>query len=136
MVRRFGVFLAIATLGVWGEDFITQFEYGQMLYHDPRGASCAACHGETGAGGEIGTYFDRRSGERVVLSAPDIRNASLDRIRRSVREGAGVMPRYFLTEKEIRTLHAYLQRVNRNPAGSIAHLFASGESNRSVKSAE
>jgi mono/diheme cytochrome c family protein len=108
----------------WGqsEDFITEFEYGQMLYQDPRGASCAACHGETGAGELISEYVDRQ-GRYVALSGPDIRRATLDQIRRSVRKGAGVMPRYFLTEKEIRTIHAYLQRVNKNGSHGISDLF-------------
>ena len=109
--------------GVSGEDFITDFEYGQMLYRDPRGASCAACHGETGSGKLIGEYPDK-TGRIVTLRGPDIRHATLKQIRDSVHKGAGVMPRYFLTEQEVKTIHAYLQKLNsQEKAGSIARLF-------------
>jgi len=120
------------------EDFITDFEYGQMLYRDPRGASCAACHGETGSGKLIGEYQDK-TGRIVTLHGPDIRHATLGKIRDSVREGAGVMPRYFLTEKEIKTIHAYLQKFNarkvniHTKVGSIVRLF---EHNTTLKSTE
>ena len=123
-----GMFLSVGALG---EDFITDFEYGQMLYRDPRGASCAACHGETGAGKLIGEYTDKQ-GRTVRLSGPDIRYASLDQIRQSVHKSTGVMPRYFLTEEEIQTIHAYLQQVNRHKTVNIATLFdPSSEANRS-----
>jgi len=112
----------LLTLGMASEDFITDFEYGQMLYRDPRGASCAACHGETGSGALIGEYTDKR-GRIVRLNGPDIRNASLQKIRESVHKNAGVMPRYFLTEEEIQTIHAYLQQVNRHKTIRIAALF-------------
>ncbi len=114
--------LLLAT-GISAEDFITDFEYGQMLYRDPRGASCAACHGETGSGKLIGEYPDK-TGRIVTLRGPDIRHATLQQIRNSVRKGAGVMPRYFLTEQEVKTIHAYLKKLNgHEKVGSIARLF-------------
>jgi mono/diheme cytochrome c family protein len=115
------VLLIFSTLK--SEDFITEFEYGQMLYQDPRGASCVHCHGETGAGEMIAEYTDKK-GDYVLLNGPDIRHASLEQIRQSVHHGTGVMPRYFLTEKEIRTIHAYLQRVNKRKATGISSLFS------------
>jgi cytochrome c len=116
----------------WGqsEDFITEFEYGQMLYQDPRGASCAICHGETGAGELIAEYTDA-NGLYVALSGPDIRHASLEQLQQSVHKGAGVMPRYFLTDKEIQAIHAYLKQVNQHTSGSISHLFRAHDANRS-----
>ena len=131
-MRRQIVFWGILlSVGALGEDFITDFEYGQMLYRDPRGASCAACHGETGAGELIGEYRDKL-GRTVRLSGPDIRYASLDKIRESVHKSTGVMPRYFLTEEEIQTIHAYLQQVNRHKTIRVATLFdRSAENNRS-----
>ena len=110
---------AVAT----AEDFITEFEYGQMLYHDPRGPSCAACHGETGAGRLIASYLDRE-GKTQTLTAPDIRSDSLETIRQSVQKGQGVMPRYFLTDREIRAIHAYLKKVNPPEKGSVQKLFS------------
>jgi mono/diheme cytochrome c family protein len=104
------------------EDFITEFEYGQMLYQDPRGASCVTCHGETGGGELIAEYPDKQ-GRIIALSGPDIRHASLEQIRQSVRDGKGVMPRYFLTDEETQTIHAYLQQVNRPKKSGVAGLF-------------
>jgi len=116
----------LLTVSAVSEDFITDFEYGQMLYRDPRGASCTACHGETGSGALIGEYTDKQ-GRIVRLNGPDIRSASLQKIRESVHKSTGVMPRYFLTEEEIQTIHAYLQQVNRHKTIRIAALF-----NRSI----
>jgi len=116
----------LLTTGICAEDFITEFEYGQMLYQNPRGASCVACHGETGEGKVITTYTDK-AGKPVTLSGPDIRNASLEQIRRSVQKGQGVMPRYFLTEKELKTIYAYLQKVNVRKENNISKLFKSSE---------
>ena len=127
---RYGLVFAVVFFAAgYGEDFITEFEYGQMLYHDPRGASCAACHGETGRGGLI-TEYTNRQGQYVALNGPDIRHATLDLLRRSVHKGAGVMPRYFLTEKEIRTIHAYLQKLNKRREPSLSDLFEKTEENQ------
>lgn len=120
MIFVFFVFIPV----IRAEDFITEFEYGQMLYHDPHGASCAACHGETGEGGIISEYTDKQ-GRTAYLKGPDIRSASLAQIRHSVANGMGVMPRYFLTEKEIETIYAYLQKVNKKKKSSISELFES-----------
>jgi len=120
----------LLTFCVSAEDFITEFEYGQMLYQNPRGASCVACHGETGEGKVIATYTDK-TGKHITLRSPDIRKATLGQIRRSVQKGRGVMPRYFLTEKELKTIHAYLQKVNQKVNGhkedTIRKLFKSSE---------
>ena len=96
---------------LFAEDFMSEFEYGQMLYRDPRGVSCVPCHGETGEGREIVSYKNSK-GETVMISGPDIRSSTLTQIRDNVQQGKGIMPKYFLTDKEIRTIYAYLQKVN------------------------
>jgi len=103
--------LCMVPLLLAGEDFISDFEYGQMLYRDSRGVSCVPCHGETGGGREIVSYVNSR-GDTVTISGPDIRHATLSQISESLKEGKGVMPKYFLTDKEIRMIHAYLKEVN------------------------
>ncbi len=115
------IFVILSAMGI-AEDFITEFEYGQMLYHDPHGASCAACHGETGEGKLISEYTNKE-GKLVALRGPDIRHATLPQLRSSISEGRGIMPRYFLTEKEIETIHAYLQKVNKSKKTIISKLF-------------
>ena len=36
--------------------FITPFEYGKMLYENPRGISCAKCHGDDAKGKNIAKF--------------------------------------------------------------------------------
>ncbi len=125
-IYRFGILpflIVVASVFLCAEDFITEFEYGQMLYRDPHGASCAACHGETGEGKLISEYTDNQ-GKYVALSGPDIRNASLAQIKSSIKQSKGIMPRYFLTDKEAQTIYAYLQKVNNNKKTGISKLFA------------
>ncbi len=117
------VFGFVLSLEMSAKDFITKFEYGQMLYRYPHGASCVACHGETGEGRAIAAYTDS-AGRLVTLRGPDIRKATLEQIRRSVQKGQGVMPHYFLTEKEIATIYAYLRKVNERRENNISKLFA------------
>ena len=94
-----------------GDDFISEFEYGQMLYQNPRGVSCAPCHGDHGEGALIARY--REEGKTVELRGPDIRGTDLETLRHAVSTGKGVMPRYFLTDEEIRALFTYIRRSNR-----------------------
>jgi len=94
-----------------GEDFISQFEYGQMLYQNPRGVSCVPCHGDRGEGALIARY--RENGKTVELKGPDIRQATLRQIKEAVSTGPGVMPRYFLTDTEIKALYAYIREAER-----------------------
>jgi mono/diheme cytochrome c family protein len=100
---------------VWGavsaEDFISEFEYGQMLYQDPRGVSCVPCHGDRGEGRLIARY--KEGGVLRELRGPDIRETDLEAIRKAVSTGPGVMPRYFLTEEEIRALYTYIREAER-----------------------
>lgn len=103
--------MLLCALSLFAEDFISEFEYGQMLYRDPRGVSCVSCHGETGEGKDIASYRNSK-GEKVTISGSDIRFVTLEQISKSIKEGQGIMPRYFLTNKEIRTIYAYLKKVN------------------------
>ena len=108
------VWIAIGVLAagaVYAEDFISEFEYGQMLYQNPRGVSCAPCHGDRGEGAVIARYTER--GRTVELRGPDIRGATVEAIRKAVSDGPGVMPRYFLTDEEIRALYTYIREAER-----------------------
>ncbi len=94
-----------------GDDFISEFEYGQMLYQNPRGVSCVPCHGDHGEGALIAKY--REEGKTVQLRGPDIRNVDRRTLRRALSAGKGVMPRYFLTDEEIRALYSYIQQAKK-----------------------
>jgi mono/diheme cytochrome c family protein len=94
------------------EDFISDFEYGQMLYQNPRGISCAACHGQFGEGKVIVTYRVDANETRVIRGS-DIRDKSLEEIEAVVARNHPVMPKYYLTHEEIRAIHFYLQEIKR-----------------------
>ena len=107
-------FISIALLlcmTLYAEDFISEFEYGQMLYQNPRGVSCVPCHAETGEGTVIASYRDK-NGNKKELRGPDIRFDDLDAYRKSFKKGPGVMPRYLLTDKEIRAIYRFIRQVN------------------------
>jgi len=92
------------------EDFISHYEYGQMLYNNPRGVSCAQCHGKSGEGRVIVEFRDIHGKEK--LKGPDIRLVSLEKMIKSINSYHPVMPRYYLTDEEVRTIYDYLQKRN------------------------
>ena len=111
---RFIILSLMASVVLSAGDFISDFEYGQMLYANPRGVSCVPCHGSTGKGKKIVTYRNKK-GKRVTIQGPDITKSSLEDIKKSIREGKGVMPRYFLTDDEAKTIYEYIHKVNPEP---------------------
>ncbi len=88
------------------ESFITESEYGQMLYNNPRGIGCIHCHGKRGEGALIARYKD--DGKEYELRGPDIRKVTLETLKRSLPKRHRIMPTYFLTESEIRAIFHYL----------------------------
>jgi len=107
-----GVFLKIAPLFIpllllAESDFISDYEYGQMLYHNPRGISCAACHGKHGEGKKIVTYKEHNA--TITIVGPDIRAKSLEEIESIVARNHPIMPKYYLTHEEVVALYNYLQ---------------------------
>ena len=94
-----------------GEDFISHYEYGQMLYDNPRGVSCSQCHGTSGEGTMIVEYKDENG--KKALTGSDIRRDNLETMIRSVNTYHQVMPRYYLTNEEVKAIYDYLQIKNR-----------------------
>ena len=98
-------------LMLWGqEDFISHYDYGEMLYENPRGVSCSQCHGKKGEGQIIVEYRDIHG--KQALKGSDIRKESLARMINSVNSYHQVMPRYYLTDDEVKAIYDYLQIVN------------------------
>ena len=93
------------------EDFISHYEYGQMLYANPRGVSCSECHGESGEGTTIVEYRDIHGKQR--LKGPDIRQKSLKEMIDAVNTYHKVMPRYYLTDEEVQAIYDYLKEKNK-----------------------
>ena len=92
------------------EDFISHYEYGEMLYNQPRGVSCAECHGESGEGKIIVEFRDIHG--KKILRGPDIRRESLASMMNSVNSYHKIMPRYYLTNEEVQAIYDYLQEKN------------------------
>jgi len=92
------------------EDFISHYEYGEMLYSQPRGVSCVRCHGESGEGKIIVAFQDSHG--KKVLRGPDIRKESLRSMIHSVNRYHKIMPRYYLTNEEMKAIYDYLQEKN------------------------
>jgi mono/diheme cytochrome c family protein len=108
MLKR--LLLTVPLLLCAQEDFISHYEYGQMLYNNPRGVSCAQCHGESGEGKTIVEFRDIHG--KQALKGPDIRLESLERMIYSVNSYHPVMPRYYLTDEEVKAIYDYLQEKN------------------------
>ena len=94
------------------EDFISHYEYGEMLYNNPRGVSCSQCHGKDGAGSTIVEFRDIHG--KQAIKGSDIRNESLHSMIKSVNNYHEIMPRYYLTDEEVETIYDYLQKKNEN----------------------
>jgi len=92
------------------EDFISHYEYGQMLYNNPRGVSCSQCHGKNGEGEVIVKYHDEES--EKIIKGSDIRKKSLLQMDNSLNNDHLIMPRYYLTDEEVKAIFDYLQKKN------------------------
>jgi len=93
------------------EDFISHYEYGEMLYNNPRGVSCLQCHGKSGEGTTIVEFRDIHG--KQAIEGPDIRKESLQAMINSVNIYHKIMPRYYLTDEEVQAIYDYLQEKNR-----------------------
>lgn len=102
-----GVLVFLTTCLQAEDDFIDDLEYGKKLYENPRGISCQQCHGQKGEGMIIATY--KSKGKLKKLLAPQINHLSLEKMIESVNKSYGVMPKYYLTEKEILAIHKFLK---------------------------
>ncbi len=88
------------------ESFLTNEEYARMLYQNPRGISCAKCHGPHGEGGVISRYIEK--GALRTITAPPIVDLPMRRFKKALRRRKGLMPEYFLTDVEMAYLYYYL----------------------------
>jgi len=89
------------------EDFISHDEYGQMLYKFPRGVSCTECHGETGKGKVIAEFEDIHGKAQIV--GPNIQSKTLDEMIQALNSYHEIMPRYYLTNEEIKAIYDFLK---------------------------
>ncbi len=110
------ILLLLLPLLLWSEEniiesFISDYEYGQMLYNHPRGVSCTECHGASGEGKVIVQYQDIHGKE--AIKGADIRKKTLQEMITAVSSYHKVMPSYYLTDDEVAAIHKYLQKKNK-----------------------
>ncbi|QDF28354.1 c-type cytochrome [Halarcobacter anaerophilus] len=100
--------------------FITKFEYGAMLYENPRGIGCVKCHGRGDKPVVIARYKQKDKKSKKVIEksiiAPAINNVSfslfIDKMTADKTESK-VMPTYFLTDEELKSLYYYIKNLNK-----------------------
>ena len=102
---------------IHSEDFISEYEYGQMLYKDPRGVSCASCHGTVGERTFIASFKNEDNTTRDFYS-PDIRKLGLKKFKKALDRGGRIMPKYYLTDKEVEAIYKYVKTVNQESVKS------------------
>ncbi len=89
--------------------FITDEEYGKMLYTNPRGIGCIKCHGKKGEKEFIAKYKNKLGIQK--LFAPKINDKSLEKftyVLTTKRSSRSIMPTYFLTKDEIKSIYLYI----------------------------
>ncbi len=105
------------------ESFLLDYEYGRMLYNNPRGIACNKCHGKEGLGGQkIAKYYDKHKNPKI-LKGLNITTYSFEELKESLknryrnkenrRVRHKIMPIYYLTDEEIKAIYTYLQEVRK-----------------------
>ena len=111
---KYILFLMIPLLLFSSSTFITQSEYAAQLYKNPRGISCALCHGKNGEGKLIAKYVHKKKEKSFV--GPAINNIKYSQFYKALTSRKRGMPRYYLTAKEIEALYFYLHRNDKKKA--------------------
>lgn len=99
--------------------FITKFEYGAMLYNNPRGIGCNKCHGNNGKGMLIASYKERdKKTNQLLLKSiivPSVNKLTLDNFRKKImkKNKSLIMPTYFLTDEELSSIHFYITTLEK-----------------------
>lgn len=97
--------------------FITPMEYASSLYKNPRGIGCHKCHGESGEGKLVARYEHKK--EQKIFGGPVINNMNFNEFYEALNIRKNGMPRYFLTQKEIKALYFYLQEKKKGNISNV-----------------
>jgi len=117
----FSLFLVTSLYSqVIDNSFITKFEYGAMLYENPRGIGCVKCHDKGNKPVIIARYKQKdKKGKNLIeksVIAPAINNVSfevfIDKMTADKTESK-IMPTYFLTDEELKSLYYYIKNINK-----------------------
>lgn len=113
--------------------FITKYEYGKMLYNNPRGIGCNSCHGNDARGRKMVDFKQETRDKKIYncsLVVPDIKNIDYQTFSKKINSKknpnvkfekeqvcekliyySNVMPTYFLVEDEIDAIYYYIQNL-------------------------
>ncbi|NQY21788.1 MAG: hypothetical protein HRT40_10870 [Campylobacteraceae bacterium] len=93
--------------------FITKYEYGAMLYKNPRGVGCIKCHKNTRKKEVFVKYFDRKNIEKIIIIPPisKLTYKQFSKVLRAKKNSSLIMPTYFLTTDELRSLYFYIKNM-------------------------
>ena len=87
-------------------------EYASMLFQNPRGIGCHKCHGINGEGKVLARYISKKGPQTLV--APNIQGLEYRVFYNALNASKEVMPRYYLTDKEIESLYFYLKSTSKD----------------------
>lgn len=105
---KYILFLIIPFILYGSSSFITPTEYAAQLYKNPRGIGCNLCHGERGEGKLIANYVHKK--KKKSFRGPEIDEIKFTAFHKALSVRKKGMPRYFLTDKEIRALYLHLHK--------------------------
>jgi len=89
------------------EGFISQEEYGAMLFANPRGIACINCHNKKMQNKILTTYKRRKKEFKVII--PEIKNTISLKKLKNILKGKSIMPSYHFTDEEIKALWTYIR---------------------------
>ena len=120
----------ISASDIFSTSFITDYEYGKLLYQNPRGISCIKCHGVDAKGKTISTFTHitkNKKKYRCTIKSPNITNIDFDTFKATLDPNiekpkrkfnknqvcekliyGNSMPTYFLTDEELNSIYFYL----------------------------
>lgn len=98
----------VLSASLWAKgSFLTPKEHGEMVYREPRGVSCAKCHGKNAEGRVIANYTQKK--EPKTLFAPPLGNLSTEALKAGIKNH-NFGPPYHLSDEEYQNLETYLKR--------------------------
>lgn len=114
--------------------FITKYEYGKMLYNNPRGIGCNTCHGDNAKGKKI-VDFKHEYKQKFYdcsLIVPSIKDIDYEVFSTKINSKknsnkkfektevckkliyyGNIMPTYFLVEEEIEAIYYYIKNLKK-----------------------
>ncbi len=119
------------------ESFLSDLEYAKKLYHNPRGISCAQCHGERGEGSTLSAYVIELNGKKKLrdIKAPAINNIKMFDFLKAFESKREFMPTYYLTDKELAYIYFYITRFGKKESkkDSIKSVKLQNDKNKTKK---